>query len=304
MLDLCLLGTGGMMPLPNRYLTSLILRYNGHSILIDCGEGTQITLKKNGCSVKPIDTILLTHFHADHIAGLPGLLLAMANSDRTEPVTIVGSHGIDRIVKAVRVIAPELPFEVRTMEISGTEGSFQSQGLTISYFRLRHRITCYGWEIQLSRKGRFDVDRARAQNIPLQFWNPLQKGQTCEYEGRILTPDMVLGEDRKGLKVVYSTDTRPVQAIADHMRGADLAILEGMYGEDGMEQKAKEKRHMTMQESAALAAQAQPKELWMTHFSPSMVYPEDYTGAIRKIFPRTIIPKDGQKITLNFEEET
>lgn len=303
MLDLCLLGTGGMMPLPNRYLTSLLLHYNGHSVLIDCGEGTQIALRKHGCSVKPIDLILLTHFHADHIAGLPGLLLAMGNSDRTEPVTIAGTHGIDRIVRAVRVIAPELPFEVRTIEISGNEGSFQSHGMDISYFKLRHRVTCYGWEIRIRRQGRFDVERARALDIPLELWNPLQKGKTCEYEGRILTPDMVLGKERKGLKVVYSTDTRPVPAIEEHARGADLAILEGMYGEDGMEEKAESKRHMTMQESALIAAKAQPKELWMTHFSPSMVYPEDYTQKIRSIFPRTVIPKDGRKMTLNFSED-
>lgn len=303
MLDLCLLGTGGMMPLPGRYLTSLLLRYNGHSILIDCGEGTQIALKKHGCSVKPIDTILLTHFHADHIAGLPGLLLTMGNADRTEPVTIIGPRGIDRILHAVRTIAPELPFETKAVEISGTEGTFHSHGMDISYFRVQHNITCYGWEIQIRRSGRFDAERARAQNIPLKFWNPLQKGQTCDDNGKILTPDMVLGKERKGLKVVYSTDTRPVEVIAGHAKGADLAILEGMYGEDGMEEKAKGYRHMTMQESAALAAKAQPNELWLTHFSPSMVYPEDYAGKIRKIFPRTVIPKDGRKTTLRFTDD-
>lgn len=302
MLDLCLLGTGGMMPLPDRFLTSLLLRYNGHSVLIDCGEGTQIALRKHGCTCKSIDMILLTHFHADHIAGLPGLLLTMGNAERTEPVTIVGPHGIDRIVKAVRTIAPELPFETKTMEIGGQEGTFTADGLEITYFRVKHRVTCYSWEIRLHRQGRFDVGRARAQQIPLEFWNPLQKGQTCEYQGRTLTPDMVLGEERKGLKIVYSTDTRPIQAIADHARGADLAIFEGMYGEDGMETKAKDKRHMTMQESAALAADADVRELWFTHFSPSMVYPEDYARKIRKIFPRAVIPKDGRRLTLNFED--
>ncbi|HAE44889.1 MAG TPA: ribonuclease Z [Lachnospiraceae bacterium] len=303
MLDISLLGTGGMMPLPRRWVTSCLMRYNGTGLLIDCGEGTQIALREKGWSFKPIDTILITHFHADHIAGLPGFLLTMGNADRTEPVTIIGPKGIGRILGAVRVLAPELPFEVKYMEIEGSEQTFALCGMDITAFRVNHNITCYGYEISISRKGRFDVDRARAEGIPMKFWNPLQKGQVIEFEGRTLTPDMVLGAPRKGLKVVYTTDTRPTKSIRDHAEGADLFICEGMYGEPGMDDKARTHRHMTMQEAAEIARAAQPAEMWLTHYSPSLVRPEQFMESVRTVFPRTIAAKDGQETTLLFEDE-
>lgn len=303
MLDISLLGTGGMMPLPRRWVTSCLMRYNGASLLIDCGEGTQIALREKGWSFKPVNTILITHFHADHIAGLPGFLLTMGNADRTEPVTIIGPKGMGRILSAVRVIAPELPFEVRCVEIEGNEQTFVIDEMNITAFRVNHNITCYGYEIAIKRKGRFDVDRARAEGIPIRFWNPLQKGQVIEYEGRTLTPDMVLGGARKGLKVVYTTDTRPTRSIREHAEKADLFICEGMYGEADSDSKARTHRHMTMQEAAEIARQAQPAEMWLTHYSPSLVKPEQYMNSIRSIFPRAIAAKDGQETTLLFEED-
>lgn len=303
MLDISLLGTGGMMPLPRRWVTSCMMRYNGTALLIDCGEGTQIALREKGWSFKPIDTILITHFHADHIAGLPGFLLTMGNADRTEPVTIVGPKGIGRILGAVRVLAPELPFEVKYMEIEGNEQTFALCGMDITAFRVNHNITCYGYEISISRKGRFDVDRAKAEGIPIKFWNPLQKGRTVEFEGRTLTPDMVLGAPRKGLKVVYTTDTRPTKSIRDHAEGADLFICEGMYGEPGMDSKARTHRHMTMQEAAEIARAAQPSEMWLTHYSPSLVRPEQFMDSVLNVFPRAVAAKDGQETTLLFEDE-
>ena len=118
MLDICLLGTGGMMPLPGRWLTSLALRFNGSCMLIDCGEGTQIAMKRAGISSKPFDVICFTHFHADHISGLPGLLLSMGNAERTEPLTIIGPKGVERVVNSLRVIAPELPFDIKFIELT------------------------------------------------------------------------------------------------------------------------------------------------------------------------------------------
>ena len=303
MLDITLLGTGGMMPLPRRWVTSLLVRYNGASLLVDCGEGTQIALREKGWSFKPVNTILLTHFHADHIAGLPGFFLTMGNSDRTEPVTVIGPRGLSRIMTAVRTIAPELPFEVNFIEIEGNEQTFLIDGMEITAFRVQHNIVCYAYEISVRRKGRFDAARAKAQEIPLRFWNPLQKGETIEDGERIYTPEMVLGEERKGLKVVYATDTRPVPAITEHALNADLLVCEGMYGEPGMDRKAREHRHMTMQEAAQIGKDAQPVNMWLTHYSPSLVRPDQYMSSVHAIYPNVIAAKDGQEITLKFEDE-
>ncbi len=303
MLDVCLLGTGGMMPLPYRWLTSLMLRYNGKSILIDCGEGTQIALREKGWSPKPIDIICFTHYHADHISGLPGLLLTMGNAERTEPLLLIGPKGLTRTVNALRTIAPELPFEIRCMEIAENQQEFAFEGFRIRAFRVNHSVLCYGYSMMVDRGGRFDRERALEQQIPMKLWSRLQKGETIEDAGRTYTPDMVLGAARKGLKVTYCTDTRPTESIAENARGADLLILEGMYGEADKLAKAKENRHMTMYEAARIAKAADVPELWLTHYSPSLTHPEEYLGEVRKIFQRTVAAKDGRTVELNFEED-
>ena len=303
MLDVCLLGTGGMMPLPYRWLTSLMVRYNGSSLLIDCGEGTQIAIKEKGWSFKPIDVICFTHYHGDHISGLPGLLLSMGNAERTEPLTLIGPKGLERVVNALRVIAPELPFPIIFKEITRPEEAFEINGCRITAYRVNHNVLCYGYCLEIDRAGKFDVERARAQEIPMKFWNRLQKGETLTEDGRTLTPDMVLGKNRKGLKVAYCTDTRPTKSIAEHAAGADLFICEGMYGEPGKEQKAIEYKHMTFKEAAHLAKEAQVKEMWLTHYSPSLARPEEFLDTARKIFPATYPGKDGKTVELLFEEE-
>ena len=209
MLDVCLLGTGGMMPLPRRWLTALMTRYNGSSLLIDCGEGTQVAIREKGWTFKPIDVICFTHYHGDHISGLPGLLLSMGNADRTEPLTLVGPKGLERVVNALRIIAPELPFELKFIEITKPEEVLELNGYHITAFKVNHNVLCYGYTLEILRKGKFSPERAREQEIPLKFWNPLQKGETVEEDGRVYTPDMVLGPQRKGIKLTYSTDTRP-----------------------------------------------------------------------------------------------
>lgn len=303
MLDVCLLGTSGMLPLPGRWLTSLMTRYNGSSLLIDCGEGTQIAIKEKGWSYNPIDVVCFTHYHADHISGLPGLLLTMGNSDRKEPLTLIGPKGLSRVVNALRVIAPELPFEINMIELNGQQEHLSIKGYEIDAFRVNHAVTCYGYTISIPRIGKFNADKAKELGIPCRIWNNLQHGQEIEYEGVTYTPDMVMGAPRKGIKLTYCTDTRPVQAIVDNAKNSDLFICEGMYGEKDKESKAKEYKHMTFYEAAELAKNADVKEMWLTHYSPSLIRPADYVGNIKNIFKNVRAAKDGQSVTLNFEDE-
>lgn len=300
MLDICLLGTGGMMPLPYRWLTSLIARHNGSNLLIDCGEGTQITLKEQGWGYKQIDTICITHFHADHISGLPGLLLAMANSERTEPLLMIGPKGLEKVVNALRVIVPQLPFSIQFHELKEDREEITQKGYRIRAFHVNHRVNCYGYALHIDRQGRFNAESAKALDIPIRFWSKLQKGETMEWEGRKLTPDMVLGEERKGLHVTYCTDTRPTLSIEEEARGSDLFICEGMYGEKVENTNAVAYKHMTFEEAATLAKKAGVKKLWLTHFSPSLIYPKEQLPVAKAIFKDTIIPKDRETMTLTF----
>lgn len=302
MLDVCLLGTGGMMPLPRRWLTALMCRYNGSNILIDCGEGTQVAVKQKGWSFKPIDIICITHYHADHISGLPGLLLTMGNAERTEPLTMIGPKGLERVVNALRVIAPELPFEINFIELGNAEEILEFKGFRIKAFKVKHNVTCYGYSIEIDRSGKFNPDKAKELQIPLKCWGRLQKGETVTEEGTVYTPNMVMGPARKGLKVTYSTDTRPVDSIVTAAENADLFICEGMYGEPDKEAKAVEYKHMTFKEAAQIAAKANPKEMWLTHYSPSLIKPAEYIDTVTEIFENVKAAKDGMSVTLTFED--
>ena len=316
MLDVCLVGTGGMMPLPRRWLTALMTRYNGSSLLIDCGEGTQVAIKEKGWSFKPIDVICFTHYHGDHISGLPGLLLTMGNADRTEPLTLVGPKGLERVVNALRVIAPgltkvvaslrviapELPFEVKGIEITENAQTFSFEGFRLEAFRVNHNVLCYGYTLEILRQGKFSAERAKEQDIPLKYWNPLQKGQTIEADGITYTPEMVLGPARKGIRLTYTTDTRPTESILRNAKESDLFICEGMYGEDDKADKARGYKHMTFREAAVLARDARVKEMWLTHYSPSLVRPDEFMDKVREIFPNAYPGKDGKSLELNFEE--
>ncbi len=303
MLDVCLLGTGGMMPLPGRWLTALYCKYNGIGLLIDAGEGTQIAMKEAGMSTHDIDIICFTHFHADHISGLPGLLLSIGNADRTDPVVLIGPKGLTRVVNSLRVVAPELPFEIELIEINEDVEHFSQKGYEIDAFKVMHKIICYGYSINIPRLGKFDMNKALELDIPKLCWNKLQHGETVESDGKVYTPDMVMGDARRGLKVTYCTDSRPVPIIAEMAKESDLFICEGMYGDDSRDNKAKEYRHMTFIEAANLAKDADVEEMWLTHFSPALVRPQDFLKNATKIFENTRLGKAGKSVSLKFDKE-
>ena len=303
MLDVCLLGSGGMMPLPDRWLTSLMTRLNGSSLLIDCGEGTQVAIKEKGWSFHPIDVICFTHYHGDHISGLPGLLLSMGNADRTEPVTMIGPKGLEKVVNALRIIAPGLPFPIIFKEITEPVQTFELNGYRLKAFKVNHNVTCYGYTMEIDRAGKFDAERARGAEIPLKYWSKLQKGEIITDEGVTYTPDMVMGPARKGIKLTYCTDTRPTESLVENAKKSDLFICEGMYGDLEKIPDAKSKKHMMFQEAAKIAAKAEVKELWLTHYSPSLPRPEFYMEEVQKIFSNTFPGKDGKSVELGFEEE-
>ena len=303
MLEICLPGTGAMMPLPNRYLASLLVRREGRLCLVDCGEGTQVAVRAAGWSLARIDTICITHFHADHTAGLPGLLLTMGTCGRTRPVTLMGPKGLALVTGCLRVIAPELPFPLEFQEFDQDTHHTAFQDMSLTAFSLSHIIPCYGYSFTLSRPGQFQPDKARALGIPVGHWGALQRGETVETEQGVFLPAMVLGPERKGLRITYCTDTRPTDAIARHASGADLFICEGTYGEEEKAEKADQHGHMTFLDAARLARQAGAKELLLTHFSPAVEDPEPYLPAARAIFPAASAGRDGLRRVLRFEEE-
>ena len=303
MLDVCLLGCGGMMPLPYRYLTALMTRFNGSSLLIDCGEGTQVAVKEKGWSFKPIDVICFTHYHGDHISGLPGLLLTMGNADRTEPLTLIGPKGLERVVGSLRVIAPELPFPIVYKEIEGAEQTFEMNGYRLKAFRVNHNVLCYGYTLEIDRAGKFDAAKAKAQDIPLPYWSRLQNGETIETEDGVLTPDMVLGPPRRGLKVVYATDTAPCPALRRAAAGADLLCMDATYASDADAPKAKLYGHSTCRQAGALAAAAGVRRLWLTHYSAAVEDPAPGLAAAAAAFPAAEAGADGKTLTLRFDAD-
>ncbi|MDE6357776.1 MAG: ribonuclease Z [Eubacteriales bacterium] len=307
MLDVCLLGVSGMMPLPDRYLTSLLVRINGKKLLIDCGEGTQVTAKILGWGFKSIDVICFTHLHADHIAGLPGFLLTIGNSGRTEPLTIIGPKGIANVYEGLSTIFPEIPFEVKIKELFLTDENPESEEINLGEFSIKamfmdHRIPCFSYVVELKRKGKFSLEKAEKLNLPKALWSLLQKGENVIYKEKEYTPNMVLGTNRKGIKIAYCTDSRPLERMHKFIENADLFICEGMYGEEEKKENAIAKKHMIFSEAATMAKEGNVKELWLTHFSPALAEPELYLENATKIFENTVIGKVRLSKKFLFEE--
>ena len=303
MITAVLLGTGGMLPLPGRWLSSLLVRVDGRLTLFDCGEGTQIAWRQVGWGFRRLDTICISHTHADHIGGLPGLLHAVANAGRTEPISVFGPAGITSVVRGLRTIAPVLPFGVQVTELEGGERFSLPGGLVGSTETGDHALPVLAYRADLSRGRPFLPNNARALGVPIKLWRRLQMGERVSWGGRSVAPDQVLGPKRSGLAIAYVTDTRPVSPLVKFLTGVDLLICEGTYGSDEDLAKAVRNRHMTFREVATLAQQAAAHRLWITHFSPSLVQPEAFATNATSVFPVAIVGTDGLTIDIPFRDE-
>lgn len=317
MLNITLLGSGGGMPMPGRFLSSMLIKYQSRKILIDCGEGTQVAMRSNKSGFKSLDIICLTHVHGDHIFGLPGLLSTIGNSDRTDPITIIGPTGIRKIIEGMILAIPFLPFDIDILEqpnsllhldiasqsLTVNENSIESRGdsgLILSTLELDHSSPCLGYSFYVPRKPKFFPEKAIRKNIPIKYWNRLQNGQTIIDGNHTYLPDMVLGEERKGIKLSYITDTRPTDTIPEFIDESDVFVCEGTYGNDEDMEKAIKNKHMTFAEAAGLASRGNVKELWLTHFSPAMDKPELYHNNAIDLFSNTILGQDGLTNTINY----
>ncbi len=288
--------------MPTRALASLYIRVDGRAILLDCGEGTQIGIMRLGWGFRCIDSLLLTHFHADHCSGVPGFLLALAKAGREEPFHIYGPYGLQRVIDGLRVIAPQLPYSIILHELPSTESSFSSIGLDIRSFPLQHGIPCLGYSFHLNRMPEFDPSKAKKLNIPVDLWKVLQHGTPVTVNGSIIQPSEVQKGPRKGISFVYASDTRPVDTIISNGLNSDLMILEGMYGEDNKLPLAVKNHHMLYRESALLAKEAQTSRLILTHFSTSMETPEESLPNASEVFSPTECATDGMIVSLAFPQ--
>lgn len=318
MLDITLLGSGGGMPMPNRFLSSTILSYKGRKILIDCGEGTQVSMRKLKTGFKFIDIICITHFHGDHIFGLPGLLSTIGNSHRTDPITIIGPEGIGDIVSGLILSISYLPYAIniienpetslglnilpKGIEIKDDIEESSNSDIIISTLELDHSSPCIGYSFYITRKPKFYPEKAKLNQVPKEIWSRLQNGEFIIQNNIKYTPEMVLGEKREGIKLSYITDTRPIDLIPNFISRSNLFICEGTYGDNEDLEKAIKNKHMTFSEASELAYKGNVEELLLTHFSSTMDEPELYKSNALNKFPNTIIGYDGFTKTLKFPE--
>ena len=299
MLNVCLLGSGGMMPLPGRPLSATVFRVGSDVVLFDCGEGTQVNWRASDFGFRQTNTILLSHLHADHIAGIPGVLFQISFSGRTDPLTIIGPPRTREVVTNLISIVGRLPFELRVAEISGGESFSLGDGMIVSTMPLEHRIPCLGYVVDIPRNPRFDPERARELGVPLENWKSLQEGMPVDG----VTPDQVSGAPRKGLRLGLVTDTSYMPGIAGFVNGADVLICEAMFAEDTDEDRAQERGHMTFRQAASIARDANAGEIWLTHFSPMVEKPEDYLAQTRSVFPNAFIGRRGLCKVVPFHDD-
>lgn len=303
MIDLTLLGCGGNMPSPKRYLSSIFINYKGSKILIDCGEGTQMSMRANNCGFRDIDLILITHLHGDHFFGLPGLLSTIGNSERKKTLNIVGPTGIKNAIEHIKALTDGLPYKLNVIENPAKTFSFSENILNeieIQTLPLKHSIECIGYSLYFRRNRTFDVTKARQNNVPQCAWKHLQKNNSYSINDKTFTSDMVLGKKRLGIKLSIITDTRPIDTIPSFIKNSNLFICEGMYGDDLDIDKAIKNKHMTFRESATLAKNGTVNKLLLTHFSPSLYNPSHFIDNAKNIFDNTIIGFDNLNLRIPY----
>ena len=308
LIDIVLLGTSALIPLPDRALTAAVLYCRGHSILFDCGEWTQAAARKAGASLMQVDMVALTHYHGDHIFGMPGLMQTLCSMGRTEPLYITGPEGMEEELAPILKLVGWTSYEIRMIEVP-KEGLKLAeldpgwpQEAMLHAFKTEHRISSQGYSFTLGRPGKFMPQKAKELGVPVNQWGLLQKGNSVRVGDMKVTPDQVLGEPRKGLKFVFSGDTAVCDTLIDAAKDADLLIAEATYGENGQAQLAIDHGHMNFAQAAAVASRSGARQLWLAHYSQMIEDPEIYLPNAAEIFPETHCGKDGMRTSLQFEK--
>lgn len=304
MIDITLIGTSALLPLPDRALTSVLLEFKGHSVLFDCGEGTQSAARKAGVNAAGAEIIALSHYHGDHIFGLPGLLQTMNTMDRPEPLYITGPKGLSEAMEPILKLVGNVCYDIILIEnnkLNEIVGKWDERA-ALNAFPTKHSVISCGYSFELGRAGKFNPERASELGVPMNMWSVLQKGESVNVEGKTIEPCEVLGKERKGLKFVFTGDTTACESLVNAAKGANLLISEATFSEDDQAEIAAEYGHMTFSEAAKVAKQAEVKRLWLSHFSQRIQDPQEHIEKATEIFPNTEIGKDGKQITLRFED--
>jgi len=288
------------MPMPGRWLSCALVRCGPDLVLIDCGEGTQVPWKMLGWGFRQLGAICLSHMHADHVAGLPGVLFMVAHAGRTEPLDVYGPPGTNYVVEGLRRIAADLPYPIVIHELKSGARFALPGGLQGTCVAAQHGIPCLAYRVDLTRRPAFQAEKARALGLPVQLWKRLQQGETLTYEGQLVTPEQVLGEPRRGLSLAYITDTRPTRELSTLAHDVDLLICESMYDTQDDLPLAQANAHMTANESATIARDAGAHQLVLTHFSPKINDTTQAETTARRIFHNTRAARDGMVVTLDF----
>ena len=299
MLELFINGTNGFMPTKDHHLCSIALRYNGKIAILDCGEGTQVAFSKSKWSYKSIDLIYISHGHADHLLGLPGLLLSMHNCGRTEKVTILGSAYVKKHINAaINMIGDIFNFPLEFIPIDEpTITAFFWNDLQLSFIKLRHYPQCYGIKFITCRKPKFNTEKAMKNNVPMKIWNSLLKNNSITYDGRKYTVEEISDPDGKTpIVFCYIPDTMYcLNKINNFIKGSDLTIMECMYPNKNSLANQNDKLHMCYEDVRNFGESTD--RLGLIHFSPAVSRKNYHLTS-----PYHFLCKDSKFITLNFKD--